>query len=88
MRSRHRVERLHKLEQRFKISQELAYARLREIQIRMREEQDTFDRQRAEILKDGTSRPISGEESLLITTFLAISSPIWMMGLFVYNIYT
>jgi hypothetical protein len=53
----------------------------------MREEQDLFYRQRVEILKDGIVHPNAEEKLLFITIILAISSPLWLTTVFMYNIY-
>jgi hypothetical protein len=53
----------------------------------MREEQEAFHRQRAEMLKDGTGRHTVEEEMLFYTILLAITSPLWLMILFINNIY-
>lgn len=88
MRSNHIIVKLQKLEQRFIQSQELGYAQLNQVKMRMRDEQDLFHRQRANILKDGMLYPIGDEKSWLITIFLAISSPLWLTGVLMYNLYS
>lgn len=88
MRSNHQSKKLEKLEQRFIKSQELGYARLNEVKVRMREEKEVFYRQRAEILNDGIFHPTVGEKFLFITILLAISSPLWLTVVLIYNIYS
>lgn len=88
MRSNHQSEKLDRIKQRFIKSQELGHARINEVKVRMREEQELFYRQRAEILKDGIVHPTAEEKLLLITIILAISSPLWLMVVFIYNIYS
>ncbi|KAJ5442080.1 hypothetical protein N7445_005087, partial [Penicillium cf. griseofulvum] len=77
MRSSRQRKKLDRIEQKFIKSQELGYARLNEVKVQMREEQEIFFRQRAEILTDGMFHP-TVEESLFITFLLAISSPLWL----------
>ncbi|KAJ5463681.1 hypothetical protein N7475_008625 [Penicillium sp. IBT 31633x] len=88
MRLDHQSEKLDKLEQRFIKSQELGYARLYKIKTRMREEQELFHWQRAEILNNGMVHPTVEEKVLFITVFLAVSSPLWLTIIFICNLYT
>lgn len=88
IRSNHQSEKLNKIEQRFIKSQELGYARLNQVKVRMREEQEIFYRQRAEILNEGIFHPTVEEKFLFITILLAISSPVWLTVVFIYNIYS
>jgi hypothetical protein len=73
IRSNHQAKKLNKIEQRFIKSQELGYARLNQVKEQMREEQEIFYRQRAEILKE-TFHPTV--EKLFFITILALSSPL------------
>lgn len=86
MQFNHQSEKLDSIERKIIKSQELGYARLNEIKERMREEQEQLYRQRAEILKSGVFH--STENLLLITIFLAITSPLWLMVVFIKNIYS
>jgi hypothetical protein len=87
LRSSHRIEKLRKLEKRFKTSQELGCARIKDIEMQMREEQEIFRRRRAEILKDKiseTETDVDHLSTILITT----SSPLWISAMLIYNLYT
>lgn len=88
LRSSHLAEKCRRLEQRFKKSQELGRAQMKQIEMRMREEQRIFNRQRAEILKDGILHSSPDPKPLLIAIFVTISSPFWVVGLAMYNLYT
>lgn len=85
--SNHLTEKLQKLEQRFNRSQELRLAQINVLKEQMRTEQEIFHRQRTEIFQKGILQPFSGEEIFSITVFLAISSPLWMPGVVIYNLY-
>ncbi|KAJ5080907.1 hypothetical protein N7456_013617 [Penicillium angulare] len=85
MRAKHQSEKLDKINQRFIKSQELGYSRLNKIQTWMKEEQRLYHRQRAEILQDGFAYP-TGNEKLLTITVLAISSPLWLTIILIFNI--
>ncbi|KAJ5659846.1 hypothetical protein N7507_006297 [Penicillium longicatenatum] len=74
LRSSQRIEKLQKLEKRFKTSQELGCARIKDIEMQMREEQEIFRRQRAEILKDKISATETDVDHLS-TILITISSP-------------
>ncbi|KAJ5793186.1 uncharacterized protein N7503_009164 [Penicillium pulvis] len=74
-------------EQRVKESQELGRAQIINIETRMREEQKMFNWQRAEILKDGVLHSSPDPKPLLIAIFVTISSPFWIVGLVMYNLY-
>lgn len=87
-RSNHQSVKLERLEKKFTRSQELGYNRLNKVKARMREEQELFYRQRAEILKDGLFYPTVEDQTLLITILLAISSPLWLTVMFIYNVYS
>lgn len=87
IRSNHLIEKLQKLEQRHHRSQELYSAQLSVVRGRMRQEQETFHRQRAEIFKKGIVQPTNYEQNLLIIVVLAISSPLWIPGVLVYHLY-
>jgi hypothetical protein len=88
MRSNHQSQKLDQITQRFIKAQELGYARLSKVKLRMREEQELFYRQRAEFLKDGIIHPTAEEKLMFITIVLAISSPLWLTVIFVHNIYS
>jgi hypothetical protein len=88
MRSKHRSEKLDRIEQRFIKSQKMGYARLNEVKVRMKEEQELFHRQRAGLLKDGIFHPTDQDNLLLITIFLSILSPLWLTVVFIYNLYS
>lgn len=86
MRSKHQSEKLHRIEQRFLEAQELGYAQLNRVKVRMREQEEFFLRERAEILKDGMLHSTVDEEPFLITIILAISSPLWLTAVFIYTL--
>ncbi|KAJ5541654.1 hypothetical protein N7494_006730 [Penicillium frequentans] len=88
LRSSHLAEKRRRLEQRFKESQELGRAQKKDIDMRMIEEQKIFNRQRAEILKDGMLHSSPDPKPLIIAIFVTISSPFWIVGLAMYNLYT
>jgi hypothetical protein len=54
----------------------------------MREEKEVFYRQRADILNDGIFHPTVEEKLLFITILLAISSPLSVTVVLIYNIYS
>jgi hypothetical protein len=86
MRSNHQSEKLHRIEQRFLEAQELGYAQLNKVKVRMREQEEFYLRERAEILKDGMLHSTVDEEPFLITILLAISSPLWLTVVFIYTL--
>ncbi|KAJ5665715.1 uncharacterized protein N7477_008163 [Penicillium maclennaniae] len=86
MRSKHQSEKLGRIHQRFIKSQELGYTRLNKVKVWMKEERELFYRQRAEVLKDGIIHP-TAEKELLFITILAVSSPLWLTVIFIYDMY-
>ena len=52
----------------------------------MREEEDVLQRQRAEILKDNLLHLNIEEQIAPMLVLLAISSPIWLMGMLIYDV--
>lgn len=86
MRSKHQSEKLGRINQRFVKSQQLGYARLNKIKVWMKGEQELFCQRRAEVLKEGIIHP-TAEENLLLITIFAISSPLWLTVIFIYNMY-
>ncbi|RAK71491.1 uncharacterized protein BO72DRAFT_501839 [Aspergillus fijiensis CBS 313.89] len=87
MRSSHLTRKLQNLEQRFRMSRELRSAQINVLADRMRAEQEMFHRQREEILQSGLLQPAGHEPILLITIFLAVSSPLWIPGALIYHMY-
>lgn len=53
----------------------------------MREEEDVLQRQRAEILKENLLHLNIEEQVSPMLVLLAISSPVWLMGILIYDIY-
>ena len=86
-RSQEQRDKLQRIQQRFTEWKEWECAQLTKIRGRMREEEDVLQRQRAEILKDNLLHLSIEEQISLMLVLLAISSPIWLMGILIYDIY-
>lgn len=87
LQSKNLTEKLQKLEQGFLRSQKLRFAQINVVKERIRTEEECFYRQKSEILQKGALQPISGKETLSMTVFLAITSPLWILGMIIYHLY-
>ena len=80
------LTKLQKLEQSFSKSQELGYAQINKIKLRMKKEQEIFHGQRSEILVNAET--VSYEEYSFILVWLAVCSPLWIPLIFIRHFYT
>ena len=85
-RSQDQHDKLQRIQHRFIEWKEWECAQLTKIRGRMREEEDVLQRQRAEILKDNLLHLNIEEQIAPMLVLLAISSPIWLMGMLIYDV--
>lgn len=86
-RSQVQADKLQRIQKRFTKWKEWECAQLNKIKRRMREEEELFQHQRAEILKERLLHLSVDEKILLMLALLAISSPIWLMAVLIYSIH-
>jgi hypothetical protein len=85
--SNHSLIKLRKLEHNFEKNQELRYAQIDQIKLRMRKDEETFQYQRSNLLRNVVSQECPFQESFLTLILLAICSPLWIPLLLIHNLY-
>ena len=84
--SNHSLIKLRNLEHKHKKNQELHFAQINKIKLRMRENEEVFQDQRSILLKNVVSKEYPLQESFLILV-LAICSPLWIPLVLIHNLY-
>lgn len=86
IRSQYQADKLQRIQQKFIERKEWECAQLNQIKRRMREEEELFQRQRAEILRENLVHLSVEEKIPPMLVLLALSSPIWLTGVLIYDI--
>jgi hypothetical protein len=85
--SNHSLIKLRKLEHNFDKNQQLCFAKMNKIKLRMRRDEEIFQYQRSNLLKNVVSHEGTFQESFLILVILAICSPLWIPLALIHNLY-
>jgi hypothetical protein len=83
----HFLMRLQKLERNFSKNQELRFAQINTIKLRMRTEEETFRYQRLKLAQNVRSHQGTFQESFVLHVLLAICSPLWIPFVLIFNLY-
>lgn len=85
--SNHSLRKLRKLKHNFDKNQQLHFAQMNKIKLRMRQDEEIFQYKRSNLLKNVVSHEGTFQESFLVLVLLAICSPLWIPLALIHNIY-